>query len=264
LSQSHVGVATARAFPRAGGRIVYGFTGRAGGVSAAPFATLNLSYTVGDHPAVVDANWQRLRASQSQELLFMRLRQVHGADVRIARTPETELGAGDAAITALMGAAVGVLTADCVPILLSAAGGEVVAAVHAGWRGTAADVVGKTIQAISEHFGVPASSCEAAIGPAIGRCCYEVGAEVVTAFATQADILSQAPIVEPIPAAAGKFRADLRAANAALLHRAGLPRDAIFQLDACTCCDADTWFSHRAAGGGATGRQLSWIARVAG
>lgn len=239
--------------------VVYGFTGRAGGVSAGPFATLNLSFAVGDDAACVRRNHEILARALPAGARLAAMRQVHGADVRIATPEACELGEGDAALTGAAGVAVAVLTADCVPILLCAGGGTVVAAIHAGWRGTAADVAGAAVRAIAAGFAVPPAAIEARLGPAIGPCCYEVGDEVVAALRAVAGGAA-ADAVTP-GSGSGRARVDLRAANRSLLRAAGVPAAAIVDEGPCTRCAAASWFSHRASGG-RTGRQAAVIVRA--
>ncbi len=235
-------------------RVVHGFCGRAGGVSAAPYQGLNLSYRVGDAADTVAANWRNLAACLPQGLRFAHLEQVHGDTVRVATADRLDLGAGDAAVTCDASLVVGVLTADCVPILLRSRSRAAVAAIHAGWRGTVADIAGAAVRRLTQAFGVAPSDLEAAIGPAIGPCCYEVGEEVRRQFAAVSPaLLDVAQVHQAL---------DLRAANRFLLERAGLRPAAIFECGPCTRCAADRFFSHRAAQGGASGRQLSFIAIV--
>lgn len=237
--------------------LAYGFCSRAGGVSTGPFAALNLSFAVGDHDESVRRNWQLLAAALAPGVRFARVRQVHGNTVRVATAAALDLGDADALISASPGIAVAVLTADCVPILLSAARGRVVAAVHAGWRGTAQDVVGATVRVLETEFGIAPDAIEAALGPAIGGCCYDVGAEVVDALSAQPRLRLAREFVDS--AGVGTARVDLRSANAQLLRAAGVPDGAIRSEGPCTRCAADEFFSHRAAAGGATGRQISYI-----
>lgn len=108
-------------------------------------------------------------------------KQVHSADVLIAKQAGPQ-GTGDGLISDTRGLAVGVKTADCLPILLVDSTHMVVAAVHAGWRGTAAGIAGRAIRLMHERFGVNPAEVEAAIGPGIGECCFEVGPEVAREF----------------------------------------------------------------------------------
>lgn len=168
--------------------------------------------------------------------------QVHGATVIDTKEamPGTE---ADALVTTDPGVVVAVRVADCVPVLLAAPGA--VAAVHAGWRGTAADVVRAALAALCARAGVAPEAVRAAIGPAIGGECYEVGVEVVEALAR----------VTPGSAwRTGGRRVDLRAANAAILADAGVEVEVV---GPCTRCDPRLW-SHR-RDGAAAGRQVGAI-----
>ena len=169
-----------------------------------------------------------------------RVRQVHGAQVHVvhavhagdADAPVTNPEA-DAVITTLAGTAVAVVAADCVPVLLADSRIGAVAAVHAGWRGTAADVVGAAVAAMTREFGVRPDTLVAAIGPSIGVCCYEVGGELVDAFnaAGQTSVALAAWFVRD---QGGRLRLDLWQANADLLVRAGVPRAQVHVSGLCT------------------------------
>lgn len=238
--------------------IAHGFTGRAGGFSAPPFDSLNLSYAVGDRSVDVDRNWDAVRAGGPADGVWVRMRQVHGARVGRAAADAADLGDADAAITTSIGAVVSVLTADCVPILLAADGGRVVAAIHAGWRGTAAGIVVATVRTLEGEDRVDPTSLHALIGPAIGACCYEVGDDVVAAL-RQRSALASGNAAVGIETGTARPHVDLRRANQVLLMEAGVAPERIEVVGPCTRCAADRYFSHRAARGGATGRQLSWI-----
>jgi hypothetical protein len=178
-------------------------------------------------------------------------KQVHGA---VALTPGVaargsapNAGECDALATAERGVAVAVQTADCVPVLLAGAGA--VGAAHAGWRGSAKGVVGSAVAAIG-RLGAPASSLSAWIGPSIGACCYEVGGDVAAQFA--GEFVRRG--------CGGAFMLDLKAANAAQLEAAGVPRAAIRVHPACTKCGGERYASWRRDGTKA-GRMIALIAR---
>jgi YfiH family protein len=214
------------------------FSCRAGGVSSGPFESLNLSSMVGDDPLNVETNRGRLEAAGGFEAGSLALlRQVHGCSVLEARRGERgELGEGDALVTRGPGVTVGVLSADCVPVLLL--GDRGAAAVHAGRKGLVAGVIEET----AERLGAVTAAW---IGPAIDSCCYEVGPEVVDAFLSR-----------DLPVADSRHVSPPRAALA-ILEGLGVPR--LERAEICTSCD-ESFFSYRRDG--VTGRQagvLAWL-----
>jgi len=184
-------------------------------------------------------------------------RQVHGATILpVDAGSGARLGDGDAVVTDYPGALIGVATADCVPILLIAPAVRVCAAIHAGWRGTAADIARKTVADLAERFGVQPDDIEAAIGPAICGPCYEVGDEVVDALTTALGPHAACGISHPNGA---RPHADLRTINRALLIAAGLPPDRVHLVGACTACDTTFPCHSYRRDATAAGRQLSVI-----
>jgi len=185
------------------------------------------------------------------------LRQVHGD--RIARGTEAAEGeplAADGIIRSrgeTPGLAAGVRSADCVPVLFADSEGGAVAAVHAGWRGTAAGIVARAVELL-EATGVPAGRLIAAIGPAIGPCCYEVGQEVAQAVARAAGVSLQT--VFRRDGESGNL--DLPGANRLQLRRAGLRAEGIHSAPWCTACQTDLLYSYRRSGG-PTGRLMACI-----
>jgi YfiH family protein len=177
-------------------------------------------------------------------------RQVHGASV--AQAPIAgEPPEADAVITAGPGLAVGVVTADCVPAVLVARRHGVAAAVHAGWRGAAAGVLEATLARLRATFDVEPSAVEAALGPAIGPCCYRVGAEVRAAFEARTGSITTGAWTPD----GDRLRLDLRAAARLLLEAAGVAR--VTLVGPCTAC-TPSLASYRRDGAGA-GRQLSFV-----
>lgn len=177
-----------------------------------------------------------------------RVRQVHGAVVRVVRAGELDLPApdADAAVTRDPGVAVAVVAADCVPILLADPVTGAVAAVHAGWRGTAANIVSATVATLAREWNVAPASLIAAIGPSIGPCCYVVGPELRTAFEQAghpADLVSRWFSTRD-----GRSVLDLWAANHDLLARAGLAAAHIHVVGLCTQTHRDVFESFRAEG----------------
>ncbi len=171
------------------------------------------------------------------------LKQIHSDVVAVAAGPGP-LGEGDAVITNVPGVLAGIRTADCLPLLLADPVHRAVAAVHAGWRGSAANISAATLRAMAREFGTRAEDVVAAIGPGIGVCCYEVSEEVASRF------------VEWLPGlTAGKNHLDLVETNRRQLTAAGVRT--IHTGAACTRCDAD-YHSYR-RDGEASGRMYSVI-----
>jgi YfiH family protein len=180
-----------------------------------------------------------------------RAQQVHGVRV-VCADGDGDLGEADAALATRPGVEVGVVTADCVPVLLAARGA--VAAVHAGWRGLAGGVIPQALEALRER--APGGTLLAVVGPSIGPCCYEVDEPVLAALRARfGDALDGALT----PTRAGHARLDLRALARAALVAAGCAPAAVGVVaDACTRCDVERFHSFR-RDGAAAGRLLSWI-----
>lgn len=222
-------------------------TQRAGGVSPAPWASLNLGDHVGDDPVRVAANRARLLAELPAPPLW--LRQVHGTVVVDAATSAVDCAA-DASFSRVAGVVCAVMTADCLPVLFCDRAGSVVAAAHAGWRGLLAGVLESSLTAMA----VAPGEVLAWLGPAIGPESFEVGPEVRAAFIAR----------DPASAAAfrahgeGKWLADLYALARQRLAAAGV--GGVFGGGACTFADGERYFSFRRDG--VTGRMASliWLA----
>jgi hypothetical protein len=164
------------------------------------------------------------------------LRQIHSDRVWNAQGLLDREQEGDALVTNEVGRAIGVRTADCVPILLLDVRLRSVAAVHAGWRGTADEIVRHALRRMTELFGSQPAHVYAAIGPSIRECCYEVGAEVAGRFE------SWFPEWKP---PAGRRFLDLAEANRRQLLSAGVERERIFDSTLCTVCEASHFYSYR-------------------
>ncbi len=221
-------------------------TTRLGGVSAAPYASLNLGSHVGDAPLNVERNRMLLNQVLPAEPVW--LEQVHGTAVADADSA----GGGcrtvaDACIAHRSGSVCVVMTADCLPVLLCDKAGSVVAAVHAGWKGLAAGVIETTVQAMD----VPPQNLMAWLGPAISRQAFEVGEEVRAVFV---DAEQQAAAAF-IPGQAGKYLADIYALARLRLKALGISQ--IYGGDRCTYSEPDRFFSYRRDG--VTGRQGTFI-----
>jgi polyphenol oxidase len=164
------------------------------------------------------------------------LRQIHSDLVLNAHPLRNRDAQGDALITDDLGKRIGIRTADCVPILLLDCRTRAVAAVHAGWRGTAAKLVERTLEGMRHDFHTAPPDIYAAIGPCIRACCYEVGPEVEAHFA---------PFFPEWGQATGKRKLDLPEANRRLMRTAGLNPDRIFDCGLCTSCETAHFFSYR-------------------
>jgi YfiH family protein len=230
----------------------HGFTTREGGASRGAFATLNLSATVGDDPANVRENWDRLRAATGLD--FARVRQVHGCRVVEAEAGTEPVEEADAVATASPGVAACVSVADCVPVLLADPRSGAVAAVHAGWRGTIGGAAAAGVKALVDRHGARPGDLLAAIGPGIGPCCFEVSRELAARFRDE---------IGPVTATSRDqgSRVDLWRANELLLRRSGLARRRIETLGRCTSCEERSFFSHR-RDRGVTGRHVAFISTV--
>lgn len=240
--------------------LCHGFLGREGGSSRGPYASLNLSYWVGDKPRSVDVNWQRARRLMPPGARFAQLKQVHGKAVHTvgARLEDDPRPEADGLVTAMKGIVLCIFTADCVPVLLADSERGVIGALHAGWRGTLAGIAGAGVRAMV-RLGARASGIQALLGPSIGPCCYEVDDELSRRFIRH---FARAHTHVQPGDRPGKAYLDLRAIVADQLAEAGLEREAIQSVGPCTRCAADRYFSRRAAGGSVTGLQLSFIGRL--
>ena len=233
-----------------------------------PEASLNLAGFDDDTSENIYENRRRFLKLFDGEWSLAAGWQVHGTDVRLvrdemdARGPtgargETEYC--DALITDAPRVLIGVKTADCVPILLGDARTLAVAAIHAGWRGTLALIVAKTIERMREQYGTRAVDIRAAIGPAARGCCYEVGAEVIEAFTKSFpggdELLTETR--------AGHALIDLQRANRQQLIAAGVSQERIHVAPLCTMCRTDLFFSYRREKSqqGRVGRLMSVIGR---
>jgi YfiH family protein len=194
--------------------------------------------------------WTRALREVGLDLPVATVRQVHGTRV-VTAAPEREPPDADGVAVAARGLAVGVVTADCVPVLLLARGRSAAAAVHAGWRGAAAGVLESALAHLAAQFDVEPSGIEAALGPSIGPCCYRVGPEVEAAFTAR----TGATTAPAWHRAGDRLMLDLRLAAALLLEAAGVPSVSV--VGPCTCC-TPTLASYRREADRA-GRQLSFI-----
>ncbi|HUH65756.1 MAG TPA: peptidoglycan editing factor PgeF [Syntrophales bacterium] len=240
--------------------LTHAFCTRKGGVSRGRFENLNVSVKEGDAEENVRANLRIIADAFGITVeQFVIVSQVHGEEILTVDRPPADLASSvrlefDAIVTDQPGVAICVKTADCVPIFFADRKRKVVGVAHAGWRGTALSVAGKTTQALISRFNCRAGDIIAAIGPAIGPCCYKVDEPVVNAMKGQRGSES----FFSKGAKPGEWMLDLAGANRMQIMGCGIPEMNTHVARSCTSCRRDMFFSHRGEGGN-TGRQLNFI-----
>jgi len=247
--------------------LAHGFSTRPGGVSEVDGErVLNLGAVEWDSRENVEENKRRIQAALAvEDLKLVSLHQIHSDVVRSLDCVPAKQCKGDASATGKPGLLLGVRTADCAPVLVVDPRKRVVAAIHAGWRGTLQRIVSKSIGQMQMEFGCRPADLLAAIGPTIGVCCYEVGTEVAAAFAAKfsnaAEFFDELrtgdepdslqwlnmtpPGHQPPPKS---VYLDLPKANRLQLMEAGVLQKNIFVSDLCTACRTDLLFSYRKEG----------------
>ncbi|MBR4971839.1 MAG: peptidoglycan editing factor PgeF [Oscillospiraceae bacterium] len=222
------------------------FTTRLGGVSQGTLSSLNIGMHRGDAPENVEENYRILSSAigfDPQKTVLTR--QIHTDVVRVVTAADhcgfdhRDYPECDGLITNTPGTTLVIFTADCTPILLYDPVSGAVGACHAGWRGTAADIAGKTVGAMCAQFGCDPKNIRAAIGPNLGECCFETDADVPDAMRqTFGEAAEQ--WIRPV---GNKFYVNLKEMNALALRRAGVEHIEI--SDHCTMCLHETYWSHR-------------------
>lgn len=227
--------------------IVHGFSTR-----RAEHAEFTVGPLGSENPAVQINRSRFLAAAGMPGWPLLRLKQTHSDIVYDLRDnfPAGEVITADAVITGIRGAALGIQTADCVPILIADRSARVVAAVHAGWRGTAERIAENTVRRIVDTYGVSARDLTAVIGPHNAVCCYEVGEEVVAAINDAEAIVRKPEWTKP--------HLNQGLANKRQLIEAGVPESHVDLSTLCTHCRTDLFFSYRREGN-RTGRMLAVI-----
>ena len=229
---------------------VHAFTTRLGGVSPAPFDSLNLGLHRGDDPENVAENYRILAAGLGFDLnKLVMSHQIHSDIVRVVTHTDAKgidhraYPECDALITATPGVALWIFTADCTPILLHDPVTGAVGAVHAGWRGTAAAIAAKSVEKMVECFGCDPKNIRAAIGPNIGVCCFETDADVPEAMLNAFGKAAEACIHRKN----NKYYVNLKELNALALRNAGVEN--ITLATECTACQCHRFWSHRVTKG---------------
>ena len=229
---------------------LHAFTTRLGGVSTGSLSALNIGLHRGDCRENVLENYARLGHALgfSPEKTVL-TKQTHTDIVRVAGQDlwgaglyKPELTECDGLITNTPGTALVVFTADCTPILLWDSATGAVGAVHAGWRGTVADIAGNAVRKMEEAFGCKAENIHAAIGPNIGDCCFETDEDVPNAVLDAFGDAARSYISQK----GSKYYVNLKGVNALALHRAGVR--SVDVSDFCTACRTDLFWSHRRHG----------------
>jgi YfiH family protein len=240
--------------------LTHAFCTRVGGVSEEDYASLNISFKEGDLESKVLQNWNRLAMAFGIPLEnFLTLNQVHGDDIFVIKPygdyfPADRALNYDAIVTNRTNLAICIKTADCVPVFIVDRVKKIIAAVHAGWKSTALEITAKVIRLLQEKYDSSPSDIVAAIGPAIGKCCFEVDAATVNYFLKQKDHEAFLfPGERP-----NKWMVDLAEANRRQIINCGIPEENIDVSDLCTSCGQDLFFSHRGSGG-ITGRQVNFM-----
>ncbi|MEE1238737.1 MAG: peptidoglycan editing factor PgeF [Acutalibacteraceae bacterium] len=236
------------------GAVRHLFSTRIGGVSEGQYSSMNLSLTGGDEREKVLENYKRLCDCAGININHLVLsRQTHTNNV--IKVTEEDIGKGifkdsftdvDGLITDKKGVALVTQYADCTPLLFCDPVKKVIATSHAGWRGTVKEIGKVTVGKMVSDYGCKAEDIIAAIGPAIGVCCYEVDDPVIAEF-KKIPYLNLNNIV--FPKEDGKYMLDLKEANRQILVNAGISPDNIDVADLCTCCNSAELHSHRATGG---------------
>ena len=232
----------------------HGFSTRVGGVSPAPWDSLNLGAGCGDQPERVAENFRRFCAAIGADpARLVKNRQVHGDAVRVVTGEDCvpSPGAGgtqeaDGLVTAAPGVCLAAFSADCIPVLLCDPVRRTAAAVHAGWRGTALGVVRRAVDKMVQALGSRREDILAAVGPGISLCCFETHADVPDGLRASLGERA-APYLRPIPGTE-KYHVDLKGANRDWLLQAGLRPEHIAVCSACTACQGALFWSHRRLG----------------
>ena len=240
--------------------LVHAFCTRIGGVSQDDYKSLNMSFREGDEEFRVLANWDKLSAVFEIPMEnFLVLNQVHGDDILVIKPygdyfTSREALNYDAMVTTRTNLAICIKTADCVPVFIVDRIKKVIAAVHAGWRGSALGISAKVVRFMQNSCDSQPQDLLVAMGPSIGPCCYEVDLSTADAFRRQKnaeDFLFPGK-------RKGRWMLDLVEVNRRQILSCGIPNTNIQAAGLCTVCRQDAFFSHRGSGG-ITGRQINFM-----
>ncbi|MBN1364672.1 MAG: peptidoglycan editing factor PgeF [Syntrophaceae bacterium] len=240
--------------------LTHAFCTRLGGVSKEDYKSLNISFKEGDMEDRVLQNWYRLAMAFAIPVdYFLTLNQVHGDDILVIKPygnylPEEGTLNYDAIVTTRENLAICIKTADCVPVFIVDRVKKIIAAVHAGWKSTALEISAKVTSLFFEKYRSSEKNLLAAIGPAIGQCCFEIDEKEAKPFQKQKD---HEAFLLPSERK-DKWIVDLAESNRRQIINSGIPEENIDISNLCTSCRHDLFFSYRRSGG-VTGRQLNFI-----
>lgn len=241
--------------------VKHGFCTRLGGVSQGPYSSLNLDSKIGDSRENVGRNREivaRALGIDSDKLFLAN--QVHGDQVFVLNENPGERYFSynhldyDAIITSHVGIPIGVLTADCLPIIMLDPIKKVISIVHSGWRGTCLNIVGNVVNKFRSEYRCDPKDIIAGLGPCIGRCCYEVDIKVIRSIKNSSP--NWKDYIEPLKT--NRYLLDMVGLNVEQLILSGLDPANIHQTDLCTACYPNLFFSYRATRR-ETGRQLNFV-----
>lgn len=235
--------------------VVAAFSTRLGGVSEGKYSTMNLSFSNGDDARNVTENYNRFfKAVGLDPKRAVFSKQTHTKNIKIVT--KNDIGKGyltpvdytdvDGLITNIKGVSLVTHYADCVPLLFYDKENGVIAASHSGWRGTVQKIGAETVSKMSEHFGSDPKNIICAIGPCIGKCCYEVDGPVFRGIDSIDTVDSKSVLTEKSD---GHYMLDLVNTNRQILIGAGILPENIDCSDICTCCNSEFLHSHRATNG---------------
>jgi len=221
----------------------HGFSTRNGGYSSAEYKSLNFGLSTGDDPIIVDKNRSLFyNYFETEKNAVCTVKQVHGSKVVVANKPSWFEHEADAIVSDRKDLLLIINSADCLPILFYDPIKEVIAAAHAGWRGTAAKISRNVVETMAREYGSKASDIIAVIGPGIAGSCYQVDESTVQKFRDAG--FSQVYW----PDGSQHYYLDILKANEITLLESGLLAENIHSLNLCTHCDSGLFFSHRRDG----------------
>ncbi|WLR52262.1 peptidoglycan editing factor PgeF [Bacillus tianshenii] len=248
--------------------VTAGISTRIGGVSPSPYHELNTGFHVNDREEHVIENRERLAKTLDSSLSdWVNVYQVHGKNIvevteedrgKGTRDPHTVLADADGMYTKAAGVYLAAGFADCTPLFFVAPSHHLIGVAHAGWKGTVAQIGPEMVRIWHEKHGVPLNEIYAVIGPAIGKCCYEVDNRVMEQVRALPFDKTNPPFIEKEN---GKAQLDLKQLNMQLLEHAGIPTANLECSTYCTSCESDKFFSHR-RDNGKTGRMLGVITQT--